>query len=181
MLVSRRLKKNISHNYNTISINRFSSKTETWSDIWYFNDSILWKPFFSSAANDLLYSLKIQKNNYSPPTDWWKYTNLAWRRMLGHFPKSPPHKGNLYNKEHFKREITSIIENFARWLYQLHCAKSGHIRSYSGPYFPAFGLNTERYSESLCIQSECGKILLALNSFISGYVSKKLGTNLWKV
>ena len=26
------------------------------------------------------------------------------------------------------------------------------------PYFPAFGLNTERYSVSLRIQSECGKI-----------------------
>ena len=32
------------------------------------------------------------------------------------------------------------------------------IRSYSGPYFPAFGLNTERYSVALRIQSECGKI-----------------------
>ena len=29
---------------------------------------------------------------------------------------------------------------------------------FSGPYFPAFGLNTERYGVSLCIQSECGKI-----------------------
>ena len=38
------------------------------------------------------------------------------------------------------------------------CVKSVHIRSYSGPYFPAFGLNTERYSVSLRIQSECGKI-----------------------
>ena len=36
--------------------------------------------------------------------------------------------------------------------------KSDCIRSYSGPHFPAFGLNTERYSVSLCIQSECGKI-----------------------
>ena len=26
-----------------------------------------------------------------------------------------------------------------------HCIKSVRIRSYSGPYFPAFGLNTERY------------------------------------
>ena len=25
-------------------------------------------------------------------------------------------------------------------------------------YFPAFGLNTERYRVSLCIQSECAKI-----------------------
>ena len=27
----------------------------------------------------------------------------------------------------------------------LHCLKSVRIRSYSGPYFPAFGLNTESY------------------------------------
>ena len=39
-----------------------------------------------------------------------------------------------------------------------HCAKNIYIRSYSGPYFPSFGLNTERYSVSLRIQSECGKI-----------------------
>ena len=32
------------------------------------------------------------------------------------------------------------------------------LRSYSGPYFPTFGLNTERYGVSLCILSECGKI-----------------------
>ena len=28
---------------------------------------------------------------------------------------------------------------------------------FSDPYFPAFGLNTERYKVSLHIQSECGK------------------------
>ena len=26
-----------------------------------------------------------------------------------------------------------------------HCVKSVRIRSYSGPYFPALGLNTDRY------------------------------------
>ena len=36
--------------------------------------------------------------------------------------------------------------------------KSAHIWSFSGPYFPAFGLNTESYEVSLCIQSECDKI-----------------------
>ena len=36
--------------------------------------------------------------------------------------------------------------------------KSVRIRSYSGPYFPTFGLNTERYGVSLRIQSEWGKI-----------------------
>ena len=39
-----------------------------------------------------------------------------------------------------------------------HCVKSVLIRSLPGPYFPEFGLNTERYSVSLRIQSECGKI-----------------------
>ena len=41
----------------------------------------------------------------------------------------------------------------------VHYVKSFRTRSYSGPYFAAFGLNTERYGVSLCIQSECGKIL----------------------
>ena len=39
-----------------------------------------------------------------------------------------------------------------------HYVKSVHIRSYSGPYFPVFGLNTERYGVYLRIQSDCGKI-----------------------
>ena len=39
-----------------------------------------------------------------------------------------------------------------------HCMKSALIRSFSGPYFPAFGLNMERYPVSLSIQSKCGKI-----------------------
>ena len=32
------------------------------------------------------------------------------------------------------------------------------VHSRSGPYFPAFRLNTERYSVSLGVPSECGKI-----------------------
>ena len=39
-----------------------------------------------------------------------------------------------------------------------HCVKSVRIWSLSGPYFPAFGLNTERYEVSLSIQSECEKM-----------------------
>ena len=38
-----------------------------------------------------------------------------------------------------------------------HCVKSVRIRSFSGPYFSAFGLNTDRYEVSLRIQSKCGK------------------------
>ena len=32
------------------------------------------------------------------------------------------------------------------------------MKSFSGPYYPAFGLNTETYGVSLRIQFECGKI-----------------------
>ena len=39
-----------------------------------------------------------------------------------------------------------------------HCMKSVRIRSYSGPHFSIFGLKTERYSVSLRIQSEYGKM-----------------------
>ena len=41
---------------------------------------------------------------------------------------------------------------------KLHCVKSVRARSYSGPHFPTFGLNTERYVEYLSIQSKCGKM-----------------------
>ena len=42
--------------------------------------------------------------------------------------------------------------------YITHCVKSFRIRSYPGPHFPAFGLNTGRYTVSLRIQSECEKM-----------------------
>ena len=30
-----------------------------------------------------------------------------------------------------------------------HCVNTVRIQSYSGPYFPSFGLNTERYSPNV--------------------------------
>ena len=39
-----------------------------------------------------------------------------------------------------------------------HCVKTIRVWSFSGPHFPIFGLNTERYPVSLGIQSECGKM-----------------------
>ena len=54
------------------------------------------------------------------------------------------------------------ITNDNDWRYHqikhLHCVTSVRIRSYSGQCFPAFGLNTYRYSASLRIQSDFGKI-----------------------
>ena len=39
-----------------------------------------------------------------------------------------------------------------------HCIKNVRIRSCSGPHFPAFGLNKEKYGVSLRIQSKYGKM-----------------------
>ena len=47
----------------------------------------------------------------------------------------------------------------------LYCVKSVQIRSFfSGPYFPKFGLNTERYRASLRIPSKYGKTRARKNS-----------------
>ena len=48
--------------------------------------------------------------------------------------------------------------------YFTHCVKRVRIRSYYGPYFPAFALNTERYGVSLRDQSECWKIQTRITS-----------------
>ena len=46
------------------------------------------------------------------------------------------------------------------------CVKSVRIRIYSGPHFPHFGLNTEKYSVSLRVQSEWEKMqtIITLNT-----------------
>ena len=48
-----------------------------------------------------------------------------------------------------------------------HCVKSFRIRRFSAPYFPEFGLNTERNSVSLHIQSKWREIRtrITLNTF----------------
>ena len=51
-----------------------------------------------------------------------------------------------------------------------HCVKSVQIRSFSGPYFPVFRLNTFR------IQSECGEIQTRKKS-IFGHFSRSACLN----
>ena len=76
-------------------------------------------------------------------------------------------------------EPTRISKN----IFSKHCVKSVRIRSYSGPYFPAFGLITERYFVSLRIQSECGKMRTSITSntdiFYAVFVTKS--QNVWNL
>ena len=59
------------------------------------------------------------------------------------------------------RALVTLIYSYQKVsiLIKISLPKKWRIRSFSGPYFPALGLNTERYSVSLHIQSECGKTL----------------------
>ena len=53
--------------------------------------------------------------------------------------------------------IIGLVYNLAsQYSFTLH--ESVRVWSFSGPYFPAFGLNTEKYGVSLPIQFKCGKI-----------------------
>ena len=68
---------------------------------------------------------------------------------------------DLQNLKNLSRKVSICLTNFLAklnpYLFITHYVKSAHIRSFCGPYFPAFGVNTQRYGVSLCIQSECGK------------------------
>ena len=57
----------------------------------------------------------------------------------------------MYVMYHWKY-LVSLLKRFWEKSWNIHCVKSVRIRRFSGPHFPAFGLN------KLCIQSECGKI-----------------------
>ena len=41
--------------------------------------------------------------------------------------------------------VVEYEKYFPSFSYVAHCMKSVRIRSFSSPYFPAFGINTERY------------------------------------
>ena len=55
--------------------------------------------------------------------------------------------------------ISSLLNIYERvFCEKSHCVKSVLIRTFSGPYFSAFGLNMERHGVSFRIQSEFGKV-----------------------
>ena len=50
-----------------------------------------------------------------------------------------------------------------------HWVRVSKYGVFSGPYFPVFGLNTERHGVSLRIQSECAKIQTRKNSVLGHF------------
>ena len=79
----------------------------------------------------------------------------------------------------FSVEKGNIFFLLSKYMNALHWVKSVRIRSYSGPYFPVFRLNTE---VSLCIQSEWEKIRTRVtpitDSFYAVWFSQESNLNL---
>ena len=73
-----------------------------------------------------------------------KRFHILWKKMFWN---------TIRKTQRFKQVWNNILE-----LKTYHYVERVRICSFSGPYFPAFGLHTERFGVYLSIQSECGKI-----------------------
>ena len=65
---------------------------------------------------------------------------------------------NTYQSALISRKFPCPNKFQVACLLSKHCLKVVRIRSFSGPHFSAFGLNTGRYEVSLRIQYKCRKI-----------------------
>ena len=106
-------------------------------------------------------------------TKLWKYllVNLRWSMMFSNWSRGFIRERLVTSKLHDK-ELFTTARSFHLWQ---HCVKSFQMQSFSGPCFPAFGLNTDIYSVNPRIQSKCGKIptrkILYLDNFYAVQLS----------
>ena len=84
---------------------------------------------------------------------------------------------SLYKGFDLLYQICLTSRKFKQTKRVYHCVKNVCIRSYTGPHFPAFVLNTQRYSVSLHNQSKCPKMQTRItpntNTFYTVYKSWK--------
>ena len=108
-------------NYHAISIERLPSKTKIGNFSWYFNNSLLCKPDFSSATKNLLSLLKTQKSNHSSASNRSKDTKSCFKEdgrtfstNRGNIRISRLKKRlrNLYKKGSFKPKINQLSKNY---------------------------------------------------------------------
>ena len=105
-------------------------------------------------------SWEISKQSHRLQTTRLKlpHTRLTWTKTKNKNRKKTKKATDIkpYWRNYYHR--TQRASFFLTFSLQVHCVKSVRIWSFSCPYFPAFGLNTERYFVSLHIQSEFGKM-----------------------
>ena len=121
----------------------------TWSKDWFISsttgqtklkttDTKLFAPVVTLSAQDNVKLLQQLKYGFRKAINLNKY-------------QSDP-------KAYAPNRYLNLLVNSSFKGVKRHCVKSVRIRSYSCPDFPAFGLKTERYSVSVRIKSECGKM-----------------------
>ena len=77
--------------YNAISNDRLPSKTKIGKSLWYFNNSLLWKPEFFSTTKNYFFI----KNNHSSVSDWWEYTKCCFEENARNFSKNSTSQENI--------------------------------------------------------------------------------------
>ena len=70
------------YHYNAIFTDRVPSKTEIGRDSWYFNNSHLCKPEFSSTSKTFLFLLETQRTATFQQVTGGKRLNLVLEKML---------------------------------------------------------------------------------------------------
>ena len=129
----------------------------------FFNNPVLIsKSFFifiiMSWCMDLNFSSKPESRAISLALEW----NILWSFLFLYSKINIDWTLKLFNSVCFDYGFT--VNQLQFWIIKIrnidniHRVKRVRIWNFSDLYFPAFGLNRERYSVSLHIQSECGKI-----------------------
>ena len=104
-----------------------------------------------------------------------KIEKLEWRSYLSLSLFFPIVQGTWYWALRFSSTYFWPITELTVYITTWNVSKYG---VFSDPYFPAFGLNTERCFVFLRIQSECGKIRTRKNS-VFGHISHSIWV-FWK-
>ena len=112
-----------------------------------FRSSDKFSSFCNFPISFLTFQLSVQDNSFL-----FLIMRFHFLKSLGYWQKNYVSNSNLLSMY-----CLHYVWFCFFWYY--HCLKRVRNRSFSGLYFPAFGLNRNRYSVSLRIQSKCGKIL----------------------
>ena len=79
----------------------------------------------------------------------------------------------FYRLQHF-------ISTYISWGFNIyHCVKSLRILSYFGPYFPAFILNTAKYSVSLLMRENTGTFYAMFHLTFGDKTKRVLFIHIW--
>ena len=77
--------------------------------------------------------------------------------------------------------VSAVDYLMGKYMDKYCCVKSVRIRSFCGPCFPKFGLNTKICKANFSMQSECGKIWARKNPNTDTFDAMYLSMNVFLV